>query len=70
MHYLGPHWHQAESGTFFQLTNQELGAERECLPHVLKTSHQAFLTNEALQNIALTTMKNSTAWAAGDSAPH
>ena len=28
------------------------------MPNVLITSHQAFLTNEALENIALVTLKN------------
>lgn len=35
------------------------------MPNVLVTSHQAFLTNEALQNIAQTTLENIRAWEEG-----
>ena len=36
------------------------------LPNVIVTSHQAFLTNEALRNIAQTTIQNLNAFFAGD----
>ncbi len=36
------------------------------MPNVLLTSHQAFLTNEALQNIAETTFENIAAYERGD----
>ena len=35
------------------------------LPQVLVTPHSAFLTEEALANIAATTVDNIAAWAAG-----
>ena len=35
------------------------------LPNVIVTSHQAFLTHEALANIATTTLKNLDAYFAG-----
>ena len=35
------------------------------LPNVIVTSHQAFLTHEALANIATTTLKNLDAYCAG-----
>jgi D-lactate dehydrogenase len=35
-------------------------------PNVLVTSHQGFLTREALANIADTTLGNATAFAAGE----
>ena len=39
------------------------------LPNVLITSHQAFLTHEALGNIAQTTMESITAFAQTGSVP-
>lgn len=36
------------------------------MPNVIVTSHQAFLTNEALDNIAATTVRNMTRFFAGD----
>ena len=35
------------------------------MPNVIVTSHQAFLTTEALDNIAATTVENLTAFFAG-----
>lgn len=40
------------------------------LPNVLVTSHQAFLTREALDNIATTTMASITAFLAGETLVH
>lgn len=40
------------------------------MPNVLVTSHQAFLTKEALQNIALTTLKSIERFAKGDVMEH
>jgi len=40
------------------------------LPNVLVTSHQAFLTHEALDNIAATTMGSITAFIAGEPLVH
>jgi len=36
------------------------------MPNVIVTSHQAFLTNEALDNIAATTVNNLTRFFSGD----
>jgi D-lactate dehydrogenase len=35
------------------------------MPNVLVTSHQAFLTNDALENIARTTLQNVKDWKDG-----
>ncbi len=40
------------------------------MPNVLVTSHQAFLTKEALQNIALTTLKSVESYEKGDVMEH
>ncbi len=40
------------------------------MPNVLVTSHQAFLTHEALDNIAATTMGSITAFIAGEPLVH
>ena len=40
------------------------------MPNVLVTSHQAFLTKEALHNIAVTTLANADAFFAGDPLPN
>jgi D-lactate dehydrogenase len=43
--------------------NDEMYANLRSFPNVLITGHQAFLTNEALQGIANTTIANLNAWA-------
>jgi len=40
------------------------------MPNVLLTSHQAFLTREALRNIAETTMENLRQYFAGEALPN
>ena len=55
--------YEEESDFFFKdLSNSIISDDvltvLSCMPNVLITSHQAFLTNEALENIAKTTLKN------------
>lgn len=62
--------YEEEEGVFFQdLSNQVLQddvlARLLTFPNVLVTSHQAFLTREALANIAQTTLENVTAFERG-----
>ena len=40
------------------------------MPNVIVTSHQAFLTNEALKNIADTTLENIRGFFASDTCPN
>jgi D-lactate dehydrogenase len=60
--------YEEEEGIFFEdlsgqvLHDDEL-ARLVTFPNVLVTSHQAFLTNEALADIAYTTVANILAWA-------
>jgi D-lactate dehydrogenase len=55
--------YEEEEGVFFQDLS-ELGIQDDLLarlltfPNVIITSHQAFLTREALSNIATTTLQN------------
>jgi len=62
--------YEMEEGVFFQnlsdtgLQDDQL-ARLLTFPNVLVTSHQGFLTAEALHNIASTTLANATAFAAG-----
>ena len=61
--YAGLDVYEEEEGVFFQdLSGQILGdddlARLITFPNVLITSHQAFLTQEALSNIAQTTLQN------------
>ena len=63
--------YEEEEGIFFQdLSNRVLQddvlARLITFPNVLVTSHQAFLTNEALANIAATTLDNVTAFERGE----
>jgi D-lactate dehydrogenase len=63
--------YEEEEGIFFQnLSEQVLQddvlARLLTFPNVLVTSHQAFLTREALANIAVTTLGNITAFERGD----
>ena len=55
--------YEEESDIFFEdfsdkIIQDDILARLVSLPNVLVTSHQAFLTNEALQNIATTTLNN------------
>lgn len=57
--------YEEESGIFFndlseRGVNDDILARLITFPNVLITSHQAFLTNEALSNIAATTIRNIT----------
>jgi D-lactate dehydrogenase len=63
--------YEEEEGVFFQdLSNQVLQddvlARLLTFPNVLVTSHQAFLTKEALANIARVTLDNVTAFERGE----
>jgi len=55
--------YEEESDVFFHdfsghIVSDDVLARLISMPNVIVTSHQAFLTNEALQNIAQTTLKN------------
>ena len=55
--------YEEESDLFFEDMSDETDRDEKMatllsMPNVLITSHQAFLTNEALENIALVTLKN------------
>ena len=55
--------YEEESDFFFKdlsnsIINDDVLTVLSCMPNVLITSHQAFFTNEALENIAKTTLKN------------
>ena len=55
--------YEEESNVFFHdysnhIVNDDVLARLVSMPNVIVTSHQAFLTNEALANIADTTLKN------------
>jgi D-lactate dehydrogenase len=63
--------YELEEGVFFQnLSESGIADDRLArlitLPNVLITSHQGFLTREALSNIADTTLENVRAFAAGE----
>ncbi len=62
--------YEEESGVFFhdlsgQILQDDVLARLISLPNVLITSHQAFLTREALANIAHTTLETMTAFEKG-----
>lgn len=65
-----------EEGDYFfkDLSSEGIGddvlARLLSFPNVLVTSHQAFLTHEALSNIAETTLENIRAFAAGEALPN
>ena len=68
--YLGLDVYEEEQGLFFEdhsddILQDDLIARLLTFKNVLITSHQAFLTHEALQNIADTTMQNVSCWTAG-----
>ena len=55
--------YEEESDLFFEdnsghILDDDVLARLISMPNVIVTSHQAFLTNEALENIALVTLKN------------
>lgn len=63
--------YEEEEGIFFrdlsdQVLQDDVLARLLSFPNVLVTSHQAFLTNEALHNIAETTLTNVDAFAKGE----
>lgn len=64
--------YEEESDLFFRdfsghILEDDTLARLISMPNVIVTSHQAFLTEEALNNIAETTVQNITALSAGDS---
>jgi D-lactate dehydrogenase len=61
--YAGLDVYEEEEGIFFENLSEEILQDDQLarlltFPNVLITSHQAFLTHEALENIALTTLQN------------
>ncbi len=73
--YLGIDVYEQEQGIFFNdfsdtVLQDDMIARLMTFPNVLITSHQAFLTNTALHNIAETTLANISAWAAGRNSPN
>jgi D-lactate dehydrogenase len=67
--------YEFEKGLFFSdhsrdILSDALFARLRSFKNVLITGHQAFLTKEALQGIAETTMLNLTNWAAGVASPN
>ncbi len=68
--YLGLDVYEEESGLFFEdhsenILQDDVIARLMTFKNVLITSHQAFLTHEALQGIAGTTMHNLDCWNEG-----
>jgi D-lactate dehydrogenase len=68
--YLGLDVYEREQALFFKDHSRQqpvdaLFARLLTYPNVIITGHQAFLTREALRNIAATTRQNLDAWAAG-----
>lgn len=67
--------YEMEEGVFFE-NRSEVGLEDDQLarlltfPNVLITSHQGFLTREALANIAETTLGNASAYERGEALPN
>jgi len=68
--YLGLDVYEEEAKVFFE-DRSDLPLQDDVLarlltfPNVIVTAHQAFLTHEALQAIAQTTLENIASWAAG-----
>jgi D-lactate dehydrogenase len=67
---LGMDVYEKERGLFFKdhskgLPDDGLLKDLKSLPNVLMTGHQAFLTREALTNIAQTTIENINTWDSG-----
>lgn len=73
--YLGLDVYEEEAGLFFydhseDIVNDDLIARLLTFPNVLITSHQAFLTEEALGNIAATSIAALDAWERGHTAQY
>lgn len=73
--YLGLDVYEEEKGLFFEdhsadILQDDVIARLMTFPNVLITSHQAFLTDTALQNIADTTIQNLNAFEAGVACPN
>ncbi len=71
--YLGLDVYEEEEGLFFHdhsedILQDDMIARLLSFPNVLVTSHQAFLTETALRNIAETTFENIAAWSEGKKA--
>jgi D-lactate dehydrogenase len=69
--YLGLDVYEEEEGLFFEDHSDEIIQDDVFMrlltfPNVMITAHQAFLTEEALSNIAQTTLENVRAWEQGD----
>jgi D-lactate dehydrogenase len=67
--------YEEEEGVFFrdlsdQVLQDDVLARLLTFPNVVVTSHQAFLTREALDNIATTTLASITAFARGETLVH
>lgn len=65
--YAGLDVYEEEEGIFFEdhsnhILKDDVLARLQTFPNVILTSHQAFLTNEALKNIAQTTLNNISAF--------
>ncbi len=73
--YLGMDVYEEEADVFFEdlsghVLQDDLLARLLTFPNVLMTSHQAFFTRDAMQNIAETTLHNLTAFAKDGSTPN
>jgi D-lactate dehydrogenase len=67
--------YEHEKGVFFKDYSQQIPddlslIQLNALPNVLLTGHHAYLTEEALTNIADQTFQNLDRWAAGESCPN
>lgn len=67
--------YEEEEGLYFrdlsdQVLQDDVLARLLTFPNVLVTAHQAFLTREALGNIATTTLQNARAFEAGEALPN
>lgn len=72
--YLGLDVYEEEAGLFFydhsaDIVRDDVITRLLTFPNVLITSHQGFLTDEALHNIATTTIEALNAWEVGMAAP-
>jgi D-lactate dehydrogenase len=68
--YLGIDVYEEEEHLFFQdlsnnIIQDDVFTRLQTFPNVIITGHQAFLTNEALSNIATVTLNNITAFECG-----
>ncbi|MCS7012146.1 MAG: 2-hydroxyacid dehydrogenase [Chloroherpetonaceae bacterium] len=73
--YLGLDVYEEEKGLFFYdrssyVLQDEILAQLLSFPNVIVTSHQGFLTDTALRNIADTTFETIDAWACGKESPN